>query len=64
MNDPTRPYNKVYEIDFDRHSYDGKNWTYLNLPMDSIKAIAIRSIKDKMCIRDSPRVILRWATSL
>lgn len=46
MNDPTRPYNKVYEIDFDRHSYDGKNWTYLNLPMDSIKAIAIRSIKD------------------
>ena len=46
MNDPTREYNKVYEIDFDRHSYDGQNWTYLNLPMDSIKQIAIRSIKD------------------
>lgn len=46
MNDPTREYNKVYEIDFDRHAYDGENWTYLNLPMDSIKQIAIRSIKD------------------
>jgi bleomycin hydrolase len=46
MNDPTRPYYKVYEIDFDRHTYDGQNWTYLNLPMDSIKQVAIRSIKD------------------
>lgn len=46
MNDPTRPYYKVYEINFDRHTYDGENWTYINLPMDSIKQIAIRSIKD------------------
>ena len=46
MNDPTREYYKVYEIDYDRHTYDGKNWTYINLPMDSIKKIAIRSIKD------------------
>ena len=46
MNDPTRPYYKVYEIDYDRHTYDGENWTYINLPMDSIKRIAIRSIKD------------------
>lgn len=46
MNDPTRPYFKVYQIDMDRHSYDGKNWTYINLPMDSIKKIAIASIKD------------------
>ncbi len=46
MNDPTRPYHKTYTIDFDRHSYDGANWTYLNLPMDEIKAMAIASIKD------------------
>lgn len=46
MNDPTRPYYKVYEIDFDRHAYDGDNWRYLNLPMDEIKAAAIASIKD------------------
>lgn len=46
MNDPTRPYYKVYEIDLDRHTYDGKNWRYLNLPMEEIKAMAIESIKD------------------
>lgn len=46
MNDPTRPYYKLYEIDLDRHIYDGDNWTYLNLPVEEIKAAAIRSIKD------------------
>ncbi len=46
MNDPSRPYYKLFEIDFDRHAYDGKNWTYVNLPMEDIKAMAIASIKD------------------
>ncbi len=46
MNDPTRPYYKRYEIDLDRHAYDGYNWTYINLPMDDIKSMAIASIKD------------------
>jgi bleomycin hydrolase len=46
MNDPSRAYYKLYEIDFDRHAYDGKNWTYVNLPADDIKEMAIRSIKD------------------
>lgn len=46
MNDPSREYYKCYEIDFDRHVYDGKNWTYVNLPVEDIKAIAIESIKD------------------
>ena len=46
MNDPSRPYYKVYEIEYDRHSYDGKNWTYVNLPMDEIKQMAIASLKD------------------
>lgn len=46
MNDPTREYYKRYEIDFDRHMYDGYNWTYINLPMEDIKAMAIESIKD------------------
>ena len=31
MNDPSRDYYKLYEIDYDRHAYDGKNWTYVNL---------------------------------
>ncbi|MDE5880104.1 MAG: C1 family peptidase [Muribaculaceae bacterium] len=46
MNDPTREYYKLYEIDLDRHVYDGKNWTYINLPVEDIKAMAIESIKD------------------
>lgn len=46
MNDPTRPFYKTYQIDLDRHTYDGKNWTYVNLPMEDIKSMAIKSIKD------------------
>ena len=34
MNDPTREYFKVYEIDYDRHVYDGENWVYVNLPVE------------------------------
>ena len=46
MNDPAREYYKVYEIDYDRHVYDGQNWVYVNLPMEKIKEMAIASIKD------------------
>ncbi len=46
MNDPSRPYYKVYEIDYDRHVYDGDNWLYVNLPVERIKEMAIASIKD------------------
>ena len=46
MNDPTREYHKVYEIEYDRHVYDGNNWLYLNLPIEEVKALAIASIKD------------------
>lgn len=46
MNDPTREYWKTYEIQYDRHTYDGHNWLYLNVPMEDLKAAAIASIKD------------------
>lgn len=45
MNDPSREYYKVYEIEYDRHLYDGDNWLYLNLPIEDIKQMAIASIK-------------------
>ena len=45
LNDPTREYFKVYEIDYDRHVYDGENWVYVNLPVERIKEMAIASIK-------------------
>ena len=45
MNDPSREYGKVYEIQYDRHLYDGQNWLYVNLPVERIKEMAIASIK-------------------
>ena len=46
MNDPRRPYYKTYEVEYDRHTYDGHNWRYINLPMDDIEKMAIASLKD------------------
>ncbi len=46
MNDPHRPYYKTYEVEYDRHTYDGHNWKYINLPMDDIEKMAIASLKD------------------
>ena len=46
LNDPSREYGKVYEIEYDRHVYDGENWLYINLPIERVKELAIASIKD------------------
>ncbi|MCF0210770.1 MAG: C1 family peptidase [Bacteroidales bacterium] len=46
MNDPSRPYYKLFEVENDRHTMDGHNWKYINLPADDIKQMAIASIKD------------------
>ncbi|MBN2729202.1 MAG: C1 family peptidase [Bacteroidales bacterium] len=45
MDDPSREYYKLYEIEFDRNTEEGVNWKYINLPADEIKAMAIESIK-------------------
>lgn len=50
MNDPCREYGKVYEIDYDRHVYDGHNWLYVNLPVERIKEMAVASIKDNVAM--------------
>lgn len=46
MNDPTREYYKVYEIQNYRNALEGINWIYLNLPNEDIKKAAIASIKN------------------
>lgn len=46
MNDPTREYYKVYEIQNYRNVAEGINWTYLNLPNEEIKKFALASIKN------------------
>jgi len=45
MNDPRREYYKTYEVEYDRHTYDGHNWKYVNLPMDDIEEMAISALK-------------------
>jgi bleomycin hydrolase len=56
MNDPTRDYYKVYEIDNYRNTIEGVNWTYLNLPNDEIKRAALASIKNNEAMYSSSDV--------
>lgn len=53
MNDPTREYYKLYEIEYDRHAYDGANWQFINLPIEDIKAAAIESLKNNRMMYSS-----------
>lgn len=46
MNDPSQPYYETYAIEYDRHAWDGKDWTYINLPMEEIKEMSIASLKE------------------
>ena len=50
MNDPSREYYKLYEIEFDRNIVEGKNWKYINLPADKLKEFAMKSIKENEAI--------------
>ena len=45
MNDPRRDYYKTYEVELDRHTQDGQNWRYVNLPMDDIEQMAIATLR-------------------
>lgn len=45
MNDPSRDFNKVYEIEYDRHTHEGQNWKYINSEADKIKKFSMESIK-------------------
>lgn len=44
MNDPSRDYYKLYEIQYDRNMIDGYNWRYVNLPASDLKDMAKKSI--------------------
>lgn len=46
MNDPSRPYGKLYEIEYDRNMVEGYNWKYINLQNKKIKEFAKASILD------------------
>ena len=44
MNDPTRPYYNMYRVQGSRDAYDGRDWTFLNLPLDQLEAIGLASL--------------------
>ncbi len=44
MNDPSKEYYKLYNIELDRNVYEGPNWTFVNLPADELKNFAKKSI--------------------
>ncbi len=50
MDDPSRPYNELYEIEYDRDMYEGKNWKYINLPANTIKPFMIKSLENNQAM--------------
>jgi len=44
MNDPSREYYKLYEIEYDRNMQGEPNWTYINLPTEKLKKYARNSL--------------------
>lgn len=44
MNDPSRDYYNLYEIQYDRNMTNGNNWHYINLPATDLKELAKKSI--------------------
>lgn len=45
MNDPTRPYFRMYEVDGSRNCRELGNWCFLNLPMETLREIAVGSLR-------------------
>lgn len=44
MNDPTRPYCRMYRVQDSRSAADAPEWTFLNLPASELEVIGIKSL--------------------
>jgi bleomycin hydrolase len=44
MDDPSKEYNRLYEIEYDRNVWESQNWTFINVPVDRLKQFAKKSI--------------------
>ena len=44
MNDPRRPYHRMYRVEGSRNAADGTDWTFLNLPCDELEALGLASL--------------------
>ncbi|MEA3452006.1 MAG: C1 family peptidase [Bacteroidota bacterium] len=45
IDDPTRPYYKLYYRENDKNVYEGINWTFINIPTAELKPFVIESLK-------------------
>ncbi len=44
MDDPSKEYYKLYEIEYDRNVWESSNWTFVNVPAKQLKQFAKKSI--------------------
>lgn len=44
MDDPSKEYFKLYEIEYDRNVWESSNWTFVNVPVKQLKQFAKKSI--------------------
>lgn len=44
MDDPSKAYYKLYEIEYDRNVWESSNWTFVNVPVKQLKEFAKKSI--------------------
>lgn len=44
MDDPSKEYHKLYEIEYDRNLWESQNWTFINIPVDRLKQFAKKSL--------------------
>ena len=47
-NCPSQPYNKNYQIKLGRGQLEGMDWTFLNLPMQDLKDLALKVVQDSI----------------
>ena len=45
MNDPRRPYHRMYRVEGSRNAADGTDWTFLNLPCEELEALGLASLE-------------------
>ena len=45
MNDPRRPYHRMYRVEGSRNAADGTDWTFLNLPCNELEALGVASLE-------------------
>ncbi|PWB71126.1 aminopeptidase, partial [candidate division GN15 bacterium] len=50
MNNPTKEYNKLYQVEYSRNMYDRPDVAMLNLPIDRFKAYCLKALLDSQAV--------------